>query len=84
MGDPFSDAEIALRGVRRTWDTPSPPWENANPQVDLSLSTANPRPHMLFPRSKTHIGGPHAISPLIEIELWDKKMAICGFAVFRK
>ena len=23
----------------RTWDTPSPPWKNANPQVDLSLAT---------------------------------------------
>ena len=38
----------------------------------------NPRPHMLFSHPKTHMGGgalvatPHAISPLIEIELWDK------------
>ena len=31
---------------------------------------------MLFPQPRTHMGGggciPHAISPLIEIELWDK------------
>ena len=29
---------------------------------------------MLFPHPRTHMGGdnPHAISPLIEIELWDK------------
>ena len=35
---------------------------------------ANPSPHMLFPHPRTHIGGcnPHAISPLIEIELWDE------------
>ena len=31
---------------------------------------------MLFSHPRTHMGGvatPHAISPLIEIELWDKK-----------
>ena len=39
MGGLFSAANISLRGVRRTWDTPPPPWKNANPQVDLSLST---------------------------------------------
>ena len=38
MKNLFSDAEISFRGVRRTWDTPSPPWGNANPEVDLSLS----------------------------------------------
>ena len=30
---------------------------------------------MLFPYPRTHMGGglqPHAISPLIEIELWDE------------
>ena len=29
---------------------------------------------MLFPHPRTHMGGcnPHAISPLIEIELWDE------------
>ena len=31
---------------------------------------------MLFPHPRTHMGGgglhPHAMSPLIEIELWDK------------
>ena len=28
---------------------------------------------MLFPHPRAHMGGhPHAISPLIEIELWDK------------
>ena len=37
----------------------------------------NPRPHMLFSHPRTHMGGgvatpPHAISHLIEIELWDK------------
>ena len=36
----------------------------------------NPRPHSYFPHPRTHMGGgvatPHAISPLIEIELWDK------------
>ena len=39
--------------------------------------TFNPRPHMLFSHPRTHMGvvvvaTPHAISPLIEIELWDK------------
>ena len=32
----------------------------------------NPRPDMLFPHPRTHMAGggnPHAISPLIEIEL---------------
>ena len=36
----------------------------------------NPRPHMLFPHHRTHMGGggcnPHVISPLNEIELWNK------------
>ena len=34
----------------------------------------NLRQHMLFPHSRTHMGGyqPYVISPLIEIELWDK------------
>ena len=34
----------------------------------------NPRPHMLFPHPRTHMGGcnPHAISSLIKIELWGK------------
>ena len=40
------------------------------------IRALNPRPHMLFPHPRTHMGGgvqlPHAISPLIEIELWDK------------
>ena len=39
----------------------------------IQLLYINPRPHMLFPHPRTHMGGlhPHAISPLIEIELWD-------------
>ena len=36
----------------------------------------NPRPHMLLPHPRMHMGGgecnPHSISPLIEIELKDK------------
>ena len=37
--------------------------------IDIAL---NPRPHMLFSHPRTHMGGatPHAISALIEIELW--------------
>ena len=38
------------------------------------IESLNPRPHMLFPHPRTHMGGatPHAISPLPEIELWDE------------
>ena len=41
------------------------------------MTLLNPRPHMLFPHPRTHMGGGvatphHAISPLIEIELRDK------------
>ena len=37
----------------------------------------NPRTHMSFPHPRTYMGegdgcNPHAISPLIKIELWDK------------
>ena len=35
----------------------------------------NPRPHMLFPHPRTHMGviaTHHAISPLVEIELRDE------------
>ena len=41
----------------------------------IILCWFNPRPHMLFSHPRTHMGGgcnPHAISPLIEIELWAK------------
>ena len=43
--------------------------------IYLTFMLLNPRPHMLFPHPRTHMGGvatPHAISLLIEIELWDK------------
>ena len=42
---------------------------------DDTQARTSPRPHMLFPHPRTHMGvvaPPHAISPLIEIELWDK------------
>ena len=34
----FSKANISLRGVRRTWSAPSPPWRNAYPRIDLLLT----------------------------------------------
>ena len=39
-----------------------------------SRAKVNPCPHMLFPHPRTHMGDAtsRAISPLIEIELWDK------------
>ena len=39
-----------------------------------SGSWVNPRPHMLFAilERTWGVATPHAISPLIEIELWDK------------
>ena len=45
--------------------------------MHIGLDGLNPRPHMLFSHPRTHMGGgvvatPHAISPLIEIELWNK------------
>ena len=46
------------------------------PAIIADLCLITPRPHMLFPiLDRTWGGGvatPHAISPLIEIELWDK------------
>ena len=45
------------------------------PSLKLTF-LVKPRPHMIFPHPRTHIGGgvatPHAISSLIEIELWNK------------
>ena len=41
----------------------------------INVLRFNPRLHMLSPHLRTHMGGgvlPHAILPLIEIELWDE------------
>ena len=46
---------------------------NNTGECSNTLGVDNPHPHMLFPHPRTHMGvQPHAISSLIEIELWDK------------
>ena len=54
---------------------PLPPPSLISLIIILTMADLIPRPHMLFSHPRTHMGGcnpPHAISPLIEIELWDE------------